>query len=192
MFVTLNRSQLTTKDKELSSFGRISSIFLVSFLGVRNSLSKAIFCWVFFLEFSFSWWSINCSTEFMSANLEAMILGKQGMLQTFTLNYFAWPPPKARKPDSNFRTLSYDTFTSEKKKHCQWDCFLSKRDYFYFVSLLWANLSTDIIKYVAYKYVTSIALSLAFNFFFNALYPTCFFARSLITHLDGSCDAPLI
>ena len=45
-----------------------------------KGLSKATFCLVFFLVFSFSGSSINCFTELMSANLEAMILGKQGTL----------------------------------------------------------------------------------------------------------------
>ena len=40
----------------------------------------------------------------MSENLEAMILGKQGTLQTFTPSYFAWPPRKAGKTDTNFLT----------------------------------------------------------------------------------------
>ena len=31
-------------------------------------------------------------------------LGKQGTLQTFNLNYFAWPPRKAGKTDTNFLT----------------------------------------------------------------------------------------
>ena len=42
-----------------------------------------------FFVVSFSWSLINCFTEFMSANLEAIFLGKQETLQTFTLNYFA-------------------------------------------------------------------------------------------------------
>ena len=40
----------------------------------------------------------------MSANLEAMTLVKEGTLQTFTLYYFAWPPRKAGKTDTNFLT----------------------------------------------------------------------------------------
>ena len=50
-------------------------------LTTMNNSTMLIIC------ISFSWSSINCSTEFMSANLEAMFLGKQEMLQTFTLNY---------------------------------------------------------------------------------------------------------
>jgi len=60
----------------------------------------------------------------MSANLEAMTLGKQGTLQTFTLNYFAWPPPKGGKNRYKYSHLwkksyqasdwSCDIFTSEK------------------------------------------------------------------------------
>ena len=46
-----------------SSFGGISSISLDSFSSVRNSLAKQ-----YSVEFS-----INCSTETMSANLETMI-----------------------------------------------------------------------------------------------------------------------
>ena len=47
---------------------------------------------------------MNCSTELMSANLESRILGKQGRLQTSTLNYFALPPQKVGKIDTNFLT----------------------------------------------------------------------------------------
>ena len=52
---------------------------------------------------------LKCSTELMSANLEAMTLGKQGTLKTFTLNYFARPPPKAGKTGHTI------FFTNEKK-----------------------------------------------------------------------------
>ena len=62
-----------------------------------DKLDFSTFCWVFFFVVSFSWSSINCSTEFMSANLEAMTLGKHETLETFTLNYFAWPPRKGGK-----------------------------------------------------------------------------------------------
>ena len=96
-----------------------------SFLSVRISSSKATFCWVFFLVFWFSWSSINCSTELMSANLEDIILWKKGTLQTFTLNYFTWPLRKAGKTDTNFLTCEKNRisllightifFTSEKK-----------------------------------------------------------------------------
>ena len=59
----------------------------------------------------------------MSANLEAMILGKHGPLQTFTLSYFAW---QAGKNDTNFLTCEKNCisllighaifFTSEKNR----------------------------------------------------------------------------
>ena len=66
----------------------------------------------------------------MSANLEAMILGKHSPLQTFTLSYFAWRDihsqllRKAGKNDTNFLTCEKNCisllightifFTSEK------------------------------------------------------------------------------
>ena len=46
--------------------------------------------------------SRNCSTELRYANLEVKMLGKQGTLQTLTLNYFACPPRKAGKTDTIF------------------------------------------------------------------------------------------
>ena len=81
-----------------------------------DKLNFSTFCWVFFLVVSFSWSSINCFTEFMSANLEAMILGKQETLQTFTLNYFAWPPRKAGKTDTNSLIGHTIFFTSENNR----------------------------------------------------------------------------
>ena len=42
MFVTLNHSQLTTKDKELSSFGRISSISLDSIVEFDGPPSETV------------------------------------------------------------------------------------------------------------------------------------------------------
>ena len=62
----------------------------------------------------------------MSASFEAMILVKQGTLQTFTLDYFAWSPRKAGKTDTNFLTCEKNRirlllghtiiFTSEKNR----------------------------------------------------------------------------
>ena len=62
----------------------------------------------------------------MSANIEAMILVKHGPLQTFTLSYFALPPRKAGKNDTNFLTCEKNRisllightifFTSEKNR----------------------------------------------------------------------------
>jgi len=145
-----------------SSFGGISSISLDSFLDVRNSLSKATFCWVFFLVFSFSWSSINRSTELMSANLEAMILGRQVTLQTFTLNYFAWPPRKAGKTDTIFPIakkmvsgfwLIIRYFSPVRKVVWPIGLFSSKRNDFYAVNLHLVNLSTYIKIYLFFKFV---------------------------------------
>ena len=84
-----------------------------------DELDFCTFCWVSYLVFSFSWSSANCSTELMSANLEAMILGKQRTLPT-------WPPRKAGKTDTNFLTFEKNRswlligrrifFTSEKNR----------------------------------------------------------------------------
>ena len=62
----------------------------------------------------------------MSANLEALTLVKEETLQTFTLYYFAWPPPQAGKTDTNFLTSEKSRirflichtifFTSEKNR----------------------------------------------------------------------------
>ena len=101
------------------------NFFYNPLVSIRNSLSKATLCWVLFLVFSFSWSSINPCTELMSAYLKSMILIKQGTLQTFALIYFAWPPPKTGKADTNFLTRDQSRirllightifFTTEKK-----------------------------------------------------------------------------
>ena len=65
-----------------------------------NYLHSVEFSFLYFLV----WSLLNCSAELMSANLEVMILGKQARLQAFTLNYFARPPRKAGKTDTNFLT----------------------------------------------------------------------------------------
>ena len=55
---------------ELTSSGEISSTALASPFSVKISFCGAIFCSVFSLVFSFSYPSMNSSTETISENLE--------------------------------------------------------------------------------------------------------------------------
>ena len=138
-----------------SSFGAISSISLDSFSSVRNSLSKATLCSVFFFVFSFSWSSINCSTETMSANLETMIdsgeaakvvniptLGSRAERRENRYHFF-FTSEKYRMTNHRPRTIF---FTSEKNLCIdQSDCFWVLTDHFYLTALFRINLSTRII-----------------------------------------------
>lgn len=68
-FVFVHSVMINSLMNELSSFGAISFTGIDSSFSLKNSLSKATFCSVFFLVL-FSCPSINSSTEVISANLE--------------------------------------------------------------------------------------------------------------------------